>query len=451
MTEHELLTQIPPNADYQEQPTLHPQQEYSANFIKPEQATLSENDVHTTDYFNNVKQTALRDISVIESLAKAGILNPTQGQHLANYILNKAQQVLANQPKPDKVQPTSGLNDFVKEKPDFFNKNGRAKVLDYLKNSNSNFDKDGIAQISQLIEAIEQSAIEGYLQEQAHLKSLNDENEAAKLRLRANAQNQNPQENNSRIFTREQIGKMRGAEFAKNEKIDYAKERILRKANEEARDIIQQAKDYADESIRKYNKWIKDADMNKEMEKERAALRDKLGNTQDKLAVKPKKSGKKHKASDFKLGDSVRVLSMNLKGTVSTLPNAKGDLYVQMGILRSQVNISDLELIDEPVITGPNNIKKTGTGKIKMDKSANISTSINLIGKTVDEALFELDKYLDDAYLAHLPQVTVIHGRGTGALKNAVHTHLKKTKYVKSYRLGTFGEGDQGVTIVDFK
>ncbi|MBR5554695.1 hypothetical protein IKU74_01650 [bacterium] len=230
MTEHELLTQIPPNADYQEQPTLHPQQEYSANFIKPEQATLSENDVHTTDYFNNVKQTALRDISVIESLAKAGILNPTQGQHLANYILNKAQQVLANQPKPDKVQPTSGINDFVKEKPDFFNKNGRAKVLDYLKNSNSNFDKDGIAQISQLIEAIEQSAIEGYLQEQAHLKSLNDENEAAKLRLRANAQNQNPQENKSRIFTREQIGKMSGAEFAKHEKaiMEQVKKGLIR-------------------------------------------------------------------------------------------------------------------------------------------------------------------------------------------------------------------------------
>ena len=250
---------------------------------------------------------------------------------------------------------------------------------------------------------------------------------------------------------KEEIAQLKEQLKAKNEKIDSAKDRILRKANEEARDIIQQAKDYADESIRKYNKWIKDADTNKEMEKERAALRDKLGSTQDKLAVKAKKSGKKHKASDFKIGDAVNVLSMNLKGTVSTLPNAKGDLYVQMGILRSQVNISDLELIDEPVITGPNNIKKTGTGKIKMSKSANISTSINLIGKTVDEAIFELDKYLDDAYLAHLPQVTVIHGRGTGALKNAVHAHLKKTKYVKSYRLGTFGEGDHGVTIVDFK
>ncbi len=250
---------------------------------------------------------------------------------------------------------------------------------------------------------------------------------------------------------KEEIAQLKEQLKTKNEKIDSAKDRILRQANEEARDIIQQAKDFADESIRKYNKWIKDSGANKEMEKERAALRDKLGSTQDKLAIKAKKSNKKHKASDFKIGDAVHVLSMNLKGTISTLPNEKGDLFVQMGILRSQVNIKDLELIDEPVITGPNNLKKTGTGKIKMEKSSTISTSVNLIGKTVDEALFELDKYLDDAYLSHLPQVTVIHGRGTGALRNAVHSHLKKTKYVKSYRLGTFGEGDQGVTIVEFK
>jgi len=121
-----------------------------------------------------------------------------------------------------------------------------------------------------------------------------------------------------------------------------------------------------------------------------------------------------------------------------------------MGILRSQVNIKDLELIDEPVITGPT-LNRTGSGKIKLSKTASISPELNLIGKTVDEALPELDKYLDDAYLSHLPKVTVIHGRGTGALKNAVHTFLKKAKYVKSYRLGDFGEGGQGVTVVEFK
>lgn len=236
----------------------------------------------------------------------------------------------------------------------------------------------------------------------------------------------------------------------KNQRIDESKDKILRRANEEAREIIQEAKDFADESIRKYNKWAKDSSMNKEMEKQRAELREKLGNTESKLALKGKKAKKQHKASDFNIGDAVRVLSMNLNGTVSSKPNDKGDLFVQMGILRSQVNIRDLELIDEPVITGPN-IKKTGSGQIKMSKSSTISPELNLIGKMVDEALPVLDKYLDDAYLSHLPQVTIIHGRGTGALRNAVHNHLKKTRYVKSYRIGGFGEGDHGVTIVEFK
>ena len=237
----------------------------------------------------------------------------------------------------------------------------------------------------------------------------------------------------------------------KSEKIEDSKERILRDAREQARQILSEAKDYADETIRKYNKWAKDGNFGREMENERNALRGRLTETESKLAIKAKKTaGKKNRPEDFKLGDAVQVLSLNLKGTVSSLPNAKGDLYVQMGILRSQVNIRDLELIDEEVITGPS-ISRTGSGKIKMSKSAAISPEINLIGKTVDEALSLLDKYLDDAYLSHIPQVTVIHGRGTGALKNAVHAHLKKTKYVKSYRIGAFGEGDHGVTIVEFK
>lgn len=250
---------------------------------------------------------------------------------------------------------------------------------------------------------------------------------------------------------KEEAAKLKSKLAEKQEKLDNAKERILREANEEARNILADAKEFADETIKKYNKWTKESGLGKAMEEERGLLRDKLSAAESKLALKNKvKPSKVHKAKDFRVGDAVNVLSLGLKGTVSTLPNAKGDLFVQMGILRSQVNIKDLELIDEPVITAPN-LKKTGSGKIKMSKSYNISTSVNLIGKTVDEAIPELDKYLDDAYLAHLPQVTVIHGRGTGALKNAVHQHLKKLKYVDSYRLGTFGEGDQGVTIVEFK
>lgn len=237
----------------------------------------------------------------------------------------------------------------------------------------------------------------------------------------------------------------------KNEKIDNAKDKILRRANEEAHAILQEAKEFADETIKKYNKWSKESGLNKAMEQERAELRKKLNSSEEKLALKNQKKQKKQvKPKDLKIGDAVLVLSLNLKGTVSSLPNAKGDLFVQMGILRSQVNINDLEPIDEEVITAPN-LKKTGSGKIKMSKAAAISPDINLIGLTTAEAIPKLDKYLDDAYLAHLPQVTVIHGRGTGALRNAVHAHLKKCKYVKSYRIGEFGEGDQGVTIVVFK
>ncbi len=162
------------------------------------------------------------------------------------------------------------------------------------------------------------------------------------------------------------------------------------------------------------------------------------------------KLNKAYTIKDFHPGDAVKVLSLNLNGTISGTPNAKGDVAVQMGILRSIINIKDLELIDEPVVTGPN-MQKLSSGKIKMSKTATISTEINLIGQTTDEAIPNLDKYLDDAYLAHLPNVRVVHGRGTGALRNAVHKHLKKLKYVKDFRLGEFGEGDSGVTIVEFK
>ena len=144
------------------------------------------------------------------------------------------------------------------------------------------------------------------------------------------------------------------------------------------------------------------------------------------------------------------VLSLNLEGTVVTAPNAKGDMTVQMGIMQTQVNKKDVQWLAEGKKEEPER-KKTASGQIKMSKSLSIHTELNLIGKRVDEALPELDKYLDDAYLAHLPQVTIIHGRGTGALKDAVHAHLKRTKYVKSFRLGAFGEGDRGVTIVEFQ
>ena len=236
----------------------------------------------------------------------------------------------------------------------------------------------------------------------------------------------------------------------KQDNLSKQKERILREANEQARKILQDAKDYADQTIRDMNKLAAGKTGNmKELEKKRSAIRDKLSKTDERLAIK-KDQAKKNRPEDFHPGDSVRVLSMNIKGTITGKPNSKGQVAVQMGILKSMVSLTDLELLDEEVIKAPT-LKKTGAGKIKMSKSASISTSLNIIGKTVDEAMPELDKYLDDAYLAHLNQVTIIHGRGTGKLRTAVHNKLKKCRYVKSYRLGAFGEGETGVTIVDFK
>lgn len=239
----------------------------------------------------------------------------------------------------------------------------------------------------------------------------------------------------------------------KNEKIDQAKDRILREANEKARDILQEAKEVADETIRDFNKLSAGADI-RDLEKKRQKVRDKISEKNEKLSLgannKNKPAVKTLDPKKLKKGDSVKVVSMGLKGTVSTLPDAKGNLFVQCGIIRSQVNVKDLVPVQEDTITAPG-LQRSNTSKIRMSKSFSISPEINLLGRTVDEAISELDKYLDDAYLAHLPSVRVVHGKGTGALRSAVHNHLKRLKYVKDFRLGEYGEGDAGVTIVTFK
>ena len=235
------------------------------------------------------------------------------------------------------------------------------------------------------------------------------------------------------------------------DKVTESKEKIIREANEEARLILQEAKDYADETIRIMNKTGGGISM-KELEAKRSEVRGKISQKNEKLSVKQKKVSGGIDPDKLKKGDSVRVLSMGVKGIVNTLPDAKGNLYVQCGILRSQVNIKDLELVDEAeVFTEGSKFKGGNTSKIRMSKSFAVPTEINLLGKRVDEAIAELDKYLDDAYLAHLPSVRIVHGKGTGALRSAVQNLLKKNKSVKSYRLGEHGEGDAGVTIAEFK
>jgi len=250
-----------------------------------------------------------------------------------------------------------------------------------------------------------------------------------------------------------ELEKLHAQAASKQEKLDSRRDKILQEANEQALAILKEAKDAADASIRNFHKYGTTTPTASDLEKERSALRSRMNDTQARISKTKKQTIASHKVpKNLRLGDSVRVLSLNQRGSVSTLPNAKGDLFVQMGILRTQVNIKDLELIeDHTAAKTAKKSPKTSTGRMKMSKSSTISAEIMLIGKTVDEALMDLDKYLDDAYLSHLSTIRVVHGKGTGALRSAVHSHLRRVKYVDSFHLGEFGEGDSGVTIVTFK
>ena len=250
---------------------------------------------------------------------------------------------------------------------------------------------------------------------------------------------------------RRELERLKAETKEKQERLEAQRERILREANEKAHSILADAKETADETMRNFRKFGKESISAAEMEKERERLRKKMDAARSGMKMEPQKPRKQHKPGDFKLGESVKVLSMNLTGTVTALPDSKGNVTVQMGILRSQVNISDLEIIEEKPSYTAKQMQKTGKGKLKMGKSFSVSPEINLLGKTVDEAVAELDKYLDDASLAHLSTVRVVHGKGTGALRSGIHSYLKRQKHVKSFRLGAFGEGDAGVTIVELK
>ncbi len=255
---------------------------------------------------------------------------------------------------------------------------------------------------------------------------------------------------------KEEVSRLKSRLEQKEERFDEHRDKLIRSANEEAQRILREAKDTADRTIKNINKMAAASGVDtKALEAERSRLRENLKKVESGLTLK--QEARPHKAINpktLRVGDSVRVLSMNLKGTISTLPDAKGNLFVQMGILRSQVNLTDLELIQENSVSGPGLSgprKGSGSSNIKMSKSASVSPEINLLGMTVDEAIPQLDKYLDDAYIAHLQQVRVVHGKGTGALRAGIHKHLKRLKVVKEFHLAEFGEGDAGVTIVVFK
>ena len=233
--------------------------------------------------------------------------------------------------------------------------------------------------------------------------------------------------------------------------LEEQKKKLIAQSQVEARKILQDAKDYADKSISYFAKHGGFAS-GKELEKERQNLRSQIKDLDGKIGdigKDPSRTGSLT-AKDLKVGDAVRVISLNLKGTVSTLPDAKGYLFVTLGIMRTKVKLSDLEKIDEAEIIAPG-VKKSSTGKLRIEKSKAATTEINLLGMTVDEACMELDKFIDNAALAHLPSVRIVHGKGTGALRKGVQQYLKRNKHVKSFRLGEYGEGDAGVTIAEIR
>lgn len=250
---------------------------------------------------------------------------------------------------------------------------------------------------------------------------------------------------------RRELERLKTETQKKQEKLEEQRERILREANEKAHAILAEAKETADETMRNFHKFGKENISAAEMEREREKLRRKMEAARSGMASQKEIPHKVHRPEDFKLGESVKVLSMNLTGTVVSLPDSKGRVAVQMGILRSQLPISDLEIIDEKPVYLKKTARQSGKGRIKMGKSMSVSPEINLLGRTVDEAVAELDKYLDDASLAHLTSVRIVHGKGTGALRSGIHDYLRRQKRVKSFRLGAFGEGDAGVTIAELK
>ena len=242
----------------------------------------------------------------------------------------------------------------------------------------------------------------------------------------------------------------------RQKKLLESKDKIIREATEEAREILQDAKNTADTAIRDLMKKENRGDI-RSMERNRTKLREKIDNTNSKVSITSSTvNKKKNKPSDFKLGEDVRIISLNMEGTINSLPDSKGNLYVLCGIMRMQAKMDDIEFIDKPDIIVKDMKFKSGDLSKKshqksLSKASSISMEINLLGKMVDEAIAELDKYLDDAYLSHLSSVRIVHGKGTGALRNAVHNYLKNVSYVSSYRLAEYGEGDAGVTIVEFK
>lgn len=250
---------------------------------------------------------------------------------------------------------------------------------------------------------------------------------------------------------KEEVETLRNQLKAKQESLEQQRTKLLKNAREEAMEILEEAKTLADQSIRKYQKWERNpakAD-SKAMEAERSKLRDKMKSIDGAMNRKKKQRKSSQRPEDFQIGDTVYVISMDATGTVLSLPNAKQEISVQIGILHITLPITDCEITEAPKEAPAKSSK--GTHRMNLERATSIHPDINVIGLTVDEAVSRIDKYLDDALLSNLSQVTIIHGKGTGALRKGIHEYLKRQKHVAEFRNGEFGEGDMGVTIVELR
>lgn len=233
------------------------------------------------------------------------------------------------------------------------------------------------------------------------------------------------------------------------EKTKQQKEKILEKAREEAKQIYVKAKEEADSIIKEMNKQAKEANNKNKALEQRQKLNEKLSTMQQDF-LRSKRVKPNHKAPEnLKVGDRVYVISFDQNGEVLAAPDKNKEVMVQMGIMKMKVPVAELMLDDTP--QPKEKQQKKQPARAKLSKSQFISAEIDCRGQLVDEAIANIDKYIDDAYLSGLKQVVIIHGKGTGALRAGVQNYLKMNSHVKSYRPGTFGEGEAGVTVVELK
>ncbi|SFP66869.1 endonuclease MutS2 [Caldicoprobacter faecalis] len=233
--------------------------------------------------------------------------------------------------------------------------------------------------------------------------------------------------------------------------LESARQQILRKAREEARMILRQAKEEADQIIKELNRLSQVAaekERNRAIEQYRMKLKQSLDRLDDELSREARQS-QEHNESvrEVRLGETVYISTLGQKGQVLTLPDDNGEITVQVGIMKVAVKLSDIRRVDE----GDDAATAVMSAKKPSPRMTAVSPEIDLRGQTVDEALLNVDKYLDDAFLAGLKQVTIIHGKGTGALREGIHQYLRHHPHVSSFRLGKYGEGESGVTIVELK